>query len=125
MYFSIKLSIHGKLQHLFQMVLETSCSPDFKQQFLGKREAYLHVFMAPISIKCITDGKFLVHLPFFLSSSAMQQRGQWNIQHQECGTAKPVHQVIYGKTTILSKVVNTVNIALEEEALFSVERRSP
>lgn len=55
----------------------------------------------------------------------MQQRGQWYIQHQECGTAKPVYQVIYGKTTILSKVVNTANIALEEETLFSVERRSP
>lgn len=55
----------------------------------------------------------------------MQQRDQWNIQHQECGTAKPVYQVIYGKTTILSKVANTVNFTLEEEGLFLVERRLP
>ena len=46
-----------------------------------------------------------VHVPSFVSytvsfylfrSSAVQQRDQWNIQHQKCGTTKPLHQIIHG-----------------------------
>ena len=31
----------------------------------------------------------------------MQQRDQWNIQHQECGTTKPLYQIIHGTKPFL------------------------
>ena len=34
-------------------------------------------------------------------SSAMQQRNQWDIQYQKCGSTKPLHQVVYGMLTRL------------------------
>lgn len=120
MYFSIKLSIHGP----FPNGLGYKLRPRFQTTIFGE-EGGLSARLYGTNIIASLMENFWFIFFYFLSSSAMQQRGQWNIQHQECGTAKPVYQVIYGKTTILSKVVNTVNRALEEEALFSVERRSP
>ena len=44
-------------------------------------------------------------LTFFIAlcrSSFVQQRDQWNLQHQKCGTAKSLYQNVYGTVMPLS-----------------------
>ena len=47
----------------------------------------------------------VIDINFFIAlcrSGFVQQRDQWNLQHQKCGTAKSLYQNVYGTIMLLS-----------------------
>lgn len=54
-------------------------------------------------------------LSWYFRSCVMQQRDQWNIQYQKCGTTKSLHKNIYGEFFLLQK---TTSICTELTSTF-------